>query len=144
MATYAGLDADARVLRSYESMFVHGLLQTEDRARAVIARSGPANPTKWTSRCASARNAGPCSRGSPLGTASGAEGERAAPAGRRQGGQGGPTRHLAEAATLPNATIQGEPFRVRLAVPYAELLGTESGPSDARRRLMRPDPLVRP
>ncbi|MFF4271774.1 helix-turn-helix domain-containing protein [Streptomyces sp. NPDC001536] len=37
MATYAGLEADARVLRSYESMVVHGLLQTEDYARAVIA-----------------------------------------------------------------------------------------------------------
>ncbi|MEV6183045.1 helix-turn-helix transcriptional regulator [Streptomyces sp. NPDC052015] len=44
MATYAGLEADARVLRSYESTFVHGLLQTEDYARAVIAAVRPNEP----------------------------------------------------------------------------------------------------
>ncbi|MHC3467577.1 helix-turn-helix domain-containing protein [Streptomyces sp. 7R007] len=44
MATYAGLEADARVLRSYEPTFVHGLLQTEDYARAVIAAVRPNEP----------------------------------------------------------------------------------------------------
>lgn len=34
--TYVGLEAEADSLRSYESMFVPGLLQTEDYARAVI------------------------------------------------------------------------------------------------------------
>ncbi|GAA2450211.1 helix-turn-helix domain-containing protein [Streptomyces sp. NPDC051041] len=44
MATYAGLEADARALRSYEPTFVHGLLQTEDYARAVIAAVRPNKP----------------------------------------------------------------------------------------------------
>jgi transcriptional regulator with XRE-family HTH domain len=44
MATYAGLEADASALRSYEPTFVHGLLQTEDYARAVIAAVRPNEP----------------------------------------------------------------------------------------------------
>ncbi|MFJ6836196.1 helix-turn-helix domain-containing protein [Streptomyces sp. NPDC091209] len=44
MATYAGLESDARALRSYEPTFVHGLLQTEDYARAVIAAARPNEP----------------------------------------------------------------------------------------------------
>ncbi|MBC9718456.1 helix-turn-helix domain-containing protein [Streptomyces sp. TRM66268-LWL] len=41
MATYAGLESDARILRSYEPIFVHGLLQTEDYAKAVIGAVRP-------------------------------------------------------------------------------------------------------
>ncbi|KJY41478.1 hypothetical protein VR41_12455 [Streptomyces sp. NRRL B-1568] len=44
MATYAGLESDAVALRSYEPIFVHGLLQTEDYARAVIAAVRPNQP----------------------------------------------------------------------------------------------------
>ncbi|MDX3129386.1 helix-turn-helix transcriptional regulator [Streptomyces europaeiscabiei] len=44
MATYAGLESDARALRSYEPTFVHGLLQTEDYARAVISAARPNEP----------------------------------------------------------------------------------------------------
>ncbi|MET7982905.1 MULTISPECIES: helix-turn-helix transcriptional regulator [unclassified Streptomyces] len=44
MATYAGLESDARALRSYEPTFVHGLLQTEDYARSVIAAARPNDP----------------------------------------------------------------------------------------------------
>ncbi|MFF3445873.1 helix-turn-helix domain-containing protein [Streptomyces sp. NPDC002667] len=44
MATYAGLESDARALRSYEPTFVHGLLQTEDYARSVIAAARPNEP----------------------------------------------------------------------------------------------------
>lgn len=43
MATYAGFECEAVALRAYEPMFVHGLLQTEDYARAVI---GAANPSQ--------------------------------------------------------------------------------------------------
>ncbi|OLB77464.1 MAG: transcriptional regulator [Actinobacteria bacterium 13_2_20CM_2_71_6] len=39
--TYISFEADARSLRSYESLFVPGLLQTEDYARAVIAGGLP-------------------------------------------------------------------------------------------------------
>src|SRR2546421_2624386 len=35
--TYISFEAEARSLRNYESLFVPGLLQTEDYARAVIA-----------------------------------------------------------------------------------------------------------
>ncbi|GLP69788.1 MULTISPECIES: helix-turn-helix transcriptional regulator [unclassified Streptomyces] len=44
LATYAGLETDARVLRSYEQTVVHGLLQTEDYARSVIATARPNQP----------------------------------------------------------------------------------------------------
>jgi transcriptional regulator with XRE-family HTH domain len=37
--TYVGLEAEAAVLQTYESMFVPGLLQTEDYAREVIRGS---------------------------------------------------------------------------------------------------------
>lgn len=36
--TYVGLEAAAHLIRSYEVQFVHGLLQTEAYARAVVAR----------------------------------------------------------------------------------------------------------
>ena len=36
-ATYIGFEAEARTMTNYESLFVPGLLQTEDYARAVIA-----------------------------------------------------------------------------------------------------------
>lgn len=41
--TYVGLEAEAAGLHTYESMFIPGLLQTEDYARAVI-RAGQARP----------------------------------------------------------------------------------------------------
>jgi len=39
--TYLGLEQAASVVRSYEPQFVHGLLQTEDGARAVIRLGHP-------------------------------------------------------------------------------------------------------
>jgi transcriptional regulator with XRE-family HTH domain len=36
-ATYIGFEAEARTVSNYESLFIPGLLQTEDYARAVIA-----------------------------------------------------------------------------------------------------------
>src|SRR5262249_56586757 len=41
--TYVGLEAEAAGLHTYESMFIPGLLQTEDYARAVI-RAGLTRP----------------------------------------------------------------------------------------------------
>ncbi len=40
--TYLGLEESARLIRSYEVQFIHGLLQTEDYARAVILLGNPA------------------------------------------------------------------------------------------------------
>ncbi|MFD5766627.1 helix-turn-helix domain-containing protein [Streptomyces sp. NPDC127049] len=39
--TYIGLEAAASLLRVYEVQFVHGLLQTEEYAQAVVARGMP-------------------------------------------------------------------------------------------------------
>ncbi len=36
--TYVGLEGAASLLRAYEVQFVHGLLQTEEYARAVVRR----------------------------------------------------------------------------------------------------------
>lgn len=41
---YIGLEQAASVIRSFEVQFVHGLMQTEDYARAVIAIGGSATP----------------------------------------------------------------------------------------------------
>ncbi len=45
--TYVGLEAEASGLHTYESMFIPGLLQTEDYARAVI-RAGQTRPDPET------------------------------------------------------------------------------------------------
>jgi hypothetical protein len=45
--TYVGLEAEAAELHTYESMFIPGLLQTEDYARAVI-RAGQTRPDPAT------------------------------------------------------------------------------------------------
>jgi len=39
-ATYIGLEAEATSLKCYDALLVHGLLQTEEYARAVISRAG--------------------------------------------------------------------------------------------------------
>jgi transcriptional regulator with XRE-family HTH domain len=45
--TYVGLEVEAATLHTYESMFIPGLLQTEDYARAVI-RAGQTRPDPET------------------------------------------------------------------------------------------------
>lgn len=50
-AAYISFEAEARSVRNYESLFVPGLLQTEDYARAVIAGTLPmASPTEVEQR----------------------------------------------------------------------------------------------
>lgn len=108
MATYAGLEADARVLRSYESMVVHGLLQTEDYARAVIAAFQPNQPheTDQLVRFRKERQALLTRQPDPLELWVVME-ESALR--RPVGGKDVMTaqlRHLAEATALPNVTLQ--------------------------------------
>ncbi|MET9085444.1 helix-turn-helix transcriptional regulator [Streptomyces sp. NPDC004237] len=108
MATYAGLEADARVLRSYESVTVHGLLQTEDYARAVIAAVRPNEPHEVDQlvRFRKERQALLTRRPDPLELWVVLE-ESALR--RPVGGtevMAAQLRHLAEAATLPNVTLQ--------------------------------------
>jgi transcriptional regulator with XRE-family HTH domain len=52
---YIGLEKAASVIRSYEMQFVHGLLQTEDYARAVILISNAYGPTADIERRVSLR-----------------------------------------------------------------------------------------
>ncbi|MFC8343264.1 helix-turn-helix transcriptional regulator [Streptomyces sp. NPDC057280] len=108
MATYAGLEADARVLRSYESMVVHGLLQTEDYAHAVIAAFQPNRPdeTDQLVRFRKERQALLTRQPDPLELWVVME-ESALR--RPVGGKEVMTaqlRHLAEVTALPNVTLQ--------------------------------------
>jgi transcriptional regulator with XRE-family HTH domain len=50
--TYIGFESEARSVRNYESLFVPGLLQTAQYARAAITEAGPpiANPDEITHR----------------------------------------------------------------------------------------------
>ncbi len=53
--TYVGLEGAASLIRAYEVQFVHGLLQTEEYARAVVRRGMKgASAAEWSggSRCA--------------------------------------------------------------------------------------------
>jgi transcriptional regulator with XRE-family HTH domain len=52
---YIGLEEAASVIRSYEVQFVHGLLQTEDYARAVISIAQIGVPAEEISRRVSLR-----------------------------------------------------------------------------------------
>ncbi|AZP21769.1 helix-turn-helix domain-containing protein [Streptomyces aquilus] len=108
MATYAGLEADAQVLRSYESMVVHGLLQTEDYAHAVIAAFQPNRPdeTDQLVRFRKERQALLTRQPDPLELWVVME-ESALR--RPVGGKEVMTaqlRHLAEVTALPNVTLQ--------------------------------------
>jgi transcriptional regulator with XRE-family HTH domain len=52
---YVGLEDAASVIRAYEVQFVHGLLQTEDYARAVILLADPDTPSAEVDRRISLR-----------------------------------------------------------------------------------------
>ncbi|MFY9774108.1 MAG: helix-turn-helix transcriptional regulator, partial [Trebonia sp.] len=52
---YIGLEKAASIIRSYEMQFIHGLLQTEDYARAVILISNASAPTEEVERRVSLR-----------------------------------------------------------------------------------------
>ena len=111
--TYLGLEAAASVIRTFELQFVHGLFQTEDYARAVTALGyGPVSSDE-TERRVSLR----MRRQEVL---TGVDPPRVwfvideaalrRPIGGRQVMRV-QLKHLLEAATLPNVTIQVVPFR---------------------------------
>src|SRR6266536_2537568 len=110
---YVGLERAASVIRSYEVQFVHGLMQTEDYARAVVLIANAHAPAAETDRRVSVRM-----RRQQLLTQPGAPELWAVldeAALRRP--VGGPTvmraqlRHLLEVIELPNVTLQIVPFR---------------------------------
>jgi transcriptional regulator with XRE-family HTH domain len=109
---YIGLEEAASVIRSYEVQFVHGLLQTEDYARAVISIAQIGVPADEIERRVSLRM-----RRQRLLTRPGAPqlwavvdeaALRRSPAGpkvmRRQ------LEHLLDLTALPNVTVQVIPF----------------------------------
>lgn len=49
-AAYLSLEQAASQIRAYENQFVHGLLQTEDYARALLAAGNPHAPAEATER----------------------------------------------------------------------------------------------
>jgi transcriptional regulator with XRE-family HTH domain len=109
---YVGLEKAASVLRIYEVQFVHGLLQTEDYARAVILIRYAHEPAEEIDRRVSVRM-----RRQQLLTQPGApeawvvldeaalRRSPAAPAVMR-----GQLEHLLQVADLPNVTLQIVPF----------------------------------
>jgi transcriptional regulator with XRE-family HTH domain len=111
---YVGLEKAASVIRSYEVQFVHGLMQTEDYARAVILISNAKAPPEEIDRRVSLRI-----QRQQLLTQADAPGLWAVldeAALRRS--PGGPKvmraqmERLLELTDLPNVTLQIVPFRV--------------------------------
>jgi len=115
---YVGLEKAASVIRSYEVQFVHGLMQTEDYARAVVLIANAHAPAEEIGRRVSVRM-----RRQQLLAQPGApelwvvldEAALCRPVGgakvmRAQ------LRHLLEVTELPNVTLQIVPFR---AGPHA-------------------------
>jgi transcriptional regulator with XRE-family HTH domain len=110
--TYVGLEAAAFLIRGYEVQFIPGLLQTEDYARAVIALGHPLADRQEMDRRAGLRIArqklltGPCP---PVLWVVIDEAALRRPLGGRAVMRE-QLRHLRQAATLPNVTVQIIPF----------------------------------
>jgi transcriptional regulator with XRE-family HTH domain len=109
---YIGLEEAAAVIRSYEVQFVHGLLQTEDYARAVISIAQIGVPAEEISRRVSLRM-----RRQQLLTRPGAPQlwavvDEAALCRSPDGPKvmRGQLEHLLELTALPNVTVQVIPF----------------------------------
>jgi transcriptional regulator with XRE-family HTH domain len=115
---YVGLEEAASVIRSYEVQFVHGLMQTEDYARAVVLIANAHAPAEEIDRRVSARM-----RRQQLLTRPGAPELWAVldEAALRRPPDGtnvmrAQLEHLLELTGLPNVTLQVVPFR---AGPHA-------------------------
>src|SRR5262245_11328290 len=109
---YIGLERAASVIRTYEVQFVHGLMQTEDYARAVILIANSHAPARETERRVSVRM-----RRQRLLTEPGAPelwavldeaALRRAPCGGKV--MRAQLAHLLELTDLPNVTLQIVPF----------------------------------
>jgi len=115
---YIGLEKAASVIRSYEAQFVHGLLQTEDYARAVILISNSRAPSDEVERRVSMRMERQRLLTQPDAPELWAVLDEAA----LHRPPGGPAvlraqlEHLIELADLPNVTLQIVPFE---AGPHA-------------------------
>jgi transcriptional regulator with XRE-family HTH domain len=109
---YVGLEAAASVIRSYEMQFVHGLMQTEDYARAVIMIANSHAPGEEIDRRVDLRMRRRQLLTQPGGPKLWAVLDEAALR-RSPGGPDvirGQLKHLLEITTMPNVTLQIVPF----------------------------------
>jgi transcriptional regulator with XRE-family HTH domain len=111
-AAYISFEAEARAVRNYESLFIPGLLQTEDYARAVISGTLPmASQTEVEQRVqARMERQELLRRDNPLELWTVVD---EAAVRRMVGGRAvtrGQLAHLIEAANQPNVTLQVIPF----------------------------------
>ncbi|MFF0445753.1 helix-turn-helix domain-containing protein [Streptomyces sp. NPDC004609] len=110
--TYVGLEAAASLIRIYEVQFVHGLLQTESYAAAVVARGTPNSTPADIDRRVALRLERQKVLVSERGPQLHAVLDEAAlrrPYGDRAVMQG-QLRHLIEISEQPNVTLQVMPF----------------------------------
>jgi len=110
--SYIGLEKAASVIRSYEVQFVHGLMQTEDYARAVILISNAHAPAEEIDRRVSVRMQRQQLLTQPDAPEVWAVLDEAA---LRRPADGpkvmrGQLEHLLELTDLPNVTLQIVPF----------------------------------
>jgi transcriptional regulator with XRE-family HTH domain len=111
---YVGLEKAASVIRAYEVQFVHGLLQTEEYARAVVLIANAHAPQEEVERRVSLRmqrqqlltQPDPPQLWAVLDEAT----LRRSPGGPRI--MRAQLQHLLELTDLPNVTVQIVPFRV--------------------------------
>ncbi|MEU7023382.1 helix-turn-helix transcriptional regulator [Streptomyces sp. NPDC046203] len=110
--TYVGLEGAASLIRIYEVQFVHGLLQAEDYAHAVVARGIPDAPRAEVDRRVALRLERQkilFSENAPRLHAVLDEAALRRPYGDRAVMQG-QLRHLIEISEHPNVTLQVMPF----------------------------------
>jgi transcriptional regulator with XRE-family HTH domain len=111
---YVGLERSASIIRSYEVQFVHGLLQTEDYARAIILIANAYAPREEIDRRVNLRMKRQqllTQRDAPEFWAVLDEAAlRRAPDGRTV--MRAQLEHLLQMADLPNVTLQIMPFNV--------------------------------
>ena len=111
---YVGLEEAASIIRTYEVQFVHGLMQTEDYARAVILISNAHAPDAEIERRVSLRMERQRLLTQPDAPELWAVLDEAAlrrpPAGRDV--MRAQLRHLLELTDLPNVTLQIVPFHI--------------------------------
>jgi hypothetical protein len=109
---YVGLEEAASVIRSYEVQFVHGLMQTEDYARAVILIANAHVPAEEIDRRVTARMRRQALLARPeapeLWAVLDEAALRRAPDGRDI--MRGQLEHLLKITELPNVTLQIVPF----------------------------------
>jgi transcriptional regulator with XRE-family HTH domain len=109
---YVGLEEAASVIRSYEVQFVHGLMQTEDYARAVILIANAHAPAEEIDRRVAARMRRQALLARPeapeLWAVLDEAALRRAPDGRDI--MRGQLEHLLKITELPNVTLQIVPF----------------------------------